>query len=401
VNINLCNGRQHLFIVAHLLIFVCADVLAQEEKKDSDDATVPSWRYEFQKKYELFRDYGYDGRLGSLFTLTPEDGLLIAAGPILYHFGFRTFPYVYRMELVGGLSIPTGRFKILYNVFWPSISEHISLELKTMASELEVRNFYGFGNDNPRDEAMEETDFYRVSSREYSARPMVRYSITKKSLVAVGVGIKNFKVREKSDRFLNSANLPLLGNDRTLGSVGIVVTIDTRDHATAPHSGFYFSAGAWNSVEILDDHSPFQRIVGELRAYVGDTLVTDLMLALRFSGEKVEGRFPFFEAAYLGGTRSLRGYPAQRFAGDAAAFGSVELRFSVGRWKLIVPTEVGLFVLGDAGRVWLEGESPGKLHANAGGGLWLAPVNRDALISFAAAASSEGLFVSGGIGFGF
>jgi len=130
-------------------------------------------------------------------------------------------------------------------------------------------------------------------------------------------------------------------------------------------------------------------------------VLTDVMLGLRVRGELINGVFPFHEAAFLGGAGSLRGFASQRFGGDASVLGSVELRISIGRWKLIIPTEVGVFFLADAGRVWVDEESPGDYHTDAGGGIWIAPLNRDVILSIAAASSVEGLFFVGGIGFGF
>ena len=82
------------------------------------------------------------------------------------------------------------------------------------------------------------------------------------------------------------------------------------------------------------------------------------------------GDVPFHEAAFLGGPGSLRGYPFQRFAGDAAAFGSAELRQPLGQVKLLVRGRLGVFALADAGRVWMDGDSPGDWHTDVGGGLW-------------------------------
>jgi hypothetical protein len=128
-----------------------APALSQEVSGEGDDAVIPGWRYEFQRDYELFRDYGTDWRLGASFGLNTEDGLILAAGPILYQFGFRTFPFVYRMELLAGVSIPTGRFKLAYSGYWPRISDRLSITLNAHASQLELINFYGFGNESVRD----------------------------------------------------------------------------------------------------------------------------------------------------------------------------------------------------------------------------------------------------------
>ncbi|MGH7599863.1 MAG: BamA/TamA family outer membrane protein, partial [bacterium] len=132
--------------------------------------------------------------------------------------------------------------------------------------------------------------------------------------------------------------------------------------------------------------------------YLGGKNVT---LALRAAGERVWGNFPFYEAAYLGGSGSLRGFRLQRFAGDASAFGSAELRFFLARIFLLVPTDVGLFGLADAGRVWRDGKSEGSWHKDFGGGLWLAPLRRDLTFSIGVGVSNELTAVVAGLGFGF
>jgi hypothetical protein len=70
------------------------------------------------------------------------------------------------------------------------------------------------------------------------------------------------------------------------------------------------------------------------------------MLALRVGGKQVFGDYPYHEAAYIGGANTLRGFPKQRFAGDASAFGSAELRIPVTRVYILVPGQLGVFALG-------------------------------------------------------
>jgi outer membrane protein assembly factor BamA len=241
-----------------------------------------------------------------------------------------------------------------------------------------------------------------VPSTELFLQPALQYHIQHWLVAALGAAVKNFKVREtEEDRLINPSVLEQYGDNRTLGSVGLSLLLDTRDHPMAPHSGVSVGLQAWNYLEVFGNQTPFQKYIGEARAYLGDTLVTDLMFGIRVRAEYIDGEFPFHEAAFLGGTGSLRGFASQRFGGDASLLGSAELRFSLGRWTLLVPTEVGLFALADAGRVWLDEESPGGYHTDAGGGLWLAPLNRDVILTVAVASSVEGVFVVGGVGFGF
>jgi hemolysin activation/secretion protein len=99
------------------------------------------------------------------------------------------------------------------------------------------------------------------------------------------------------------------------------------------------------------------------------------VLALRAGGKKLFGNFPYFDAAFLGGGSSLRTEHRQRFAGDAAVFGQSELRVPVAKFPLILPLDVGLLGFADAGRVYVDGESPGGWHSAAGAGFWVGALN--------------------------
>ncbi|HEX6308672.1 MAG TPA: ShlB/FhaC/HecB family hemolysin secretion/activation protein, partial [Longimicrobiales bacterium] len=89
------------------------------------------------------------------------------------------------------------------------------------------------------------------------------------------------------------------------------------------------------------------------------------------------------EAAFLGGRNSLRGFETDRFAGDAAAYGSTELHLPLGTLTLLVRGEVGAFGLADAGRVWFDGDSPGGWHTSFGGGAWFSSLGRTLSLTYA------------------
>lgn len=81
------------------------------------------------------------------------------------------------------------------------------------------------------------------------------------------------------------------------------------------------------------------------------------------------GAFPVHESAQIGGRSTLRGHEWNRFAGDAAAYGNAELRLPLGRVALLTRGELGLILMADAGRVWVEGDSPTGWHGATGAGL--------------------------------
>jgi hemolysin activation/secretion protein len=111
---------------------------------------------------------------------------------------------------------------------------------------------------------------------------------------------------------------------------------------------------------------------------------TGLSAAFRLGGAASSGDIPVQEAPFIGGRTSVRGYTSRRFIGDAAAFGSAEIRVPLsGTFPLLINWNPGVFALVDAGRVWLDGDSPGKLHAGYGGGVWLSALGQTFSVVFA------------------
>ncbi len=381
------------FVLSSLLatgiacIFPLQVIVAQQVEDDEERA-----------KHQPYRDFGTDWRWGSLFGITAEDGILAGTGAIVYKFAFRTFPYLYRMQFVGGLTFKTGRFKIVYTAAFPDLGRSLSLDILAYASELEVRNFYGYGNDTPRDADLERDNFYRVASRQYFIHPEFQVRLGKLTYIRIGASFKHFEVRRQANRFLNGNVVSGFGDDRSVLGTGVEFGVAMLDAAVAPRDGFSLLLSAWNYPGLFNGTQPFQRYAGDMRGYASAGPAT---LALRVAAEKVDGQLPFYEAAFLGGAANLRGYNLNRFAGDASLTGSAELRFDLFRTKILLPTQVGIFFFGDAGRVYLQGKSPKGWHADVGGGVSLAPLSRELTLSVSVGSSVEGVFVNGGFGFSF
>ena len=68
---------------------------------------------------------------------------------------------------------------------------------------------------------------------------------------------------------------------------------------------------------------------------------------------------------------------------------------------MLLPGELGLFGLADAGRVYLDGESSDSWHSALGGGVWIAFLDRANTISVAYAKGRErgGVYMSLGFMF--
>jgi hemolysin activation/secretion protein len=132
-------------------------------------------------------------------------------------------------------------------------------------------------------------------------------------------------------------------------------------------SGVRFVLDGFYAPRTWDASSGFGGIDGSLSGFLGNQT---LALALRSGGRVTWGRYPWFEAASIGGGDNVRGWDSQRFRGDSSLYGNAELRYWLGKRKApVLPLRWGLFSYAEGGRVWLEGESSDSWHKGAGVGL--------------------------------
>ncbi len=176
---------------------------------------------------------------------------------------------------------------------------------------------------------------------------------------------------------------------------------DSRDRPVGARRGIFLELGGRVYPAIWDVDSTFGEVRGEVLTYLSARAPLDPTLAIRVGGRKLWGPYPFFEAAFIGGASTVRLGRVNRYAGDASAYGSTELRLSLARIKLILPATLGVFGLADVGRVFLAGESSDKWHAAAGGGVSLSYLEGAYTLSLAVAESEErtGIYAQAGFGF--
>ncbi len=58
--------------------------------------------------------------------------------------------------------------------------------------------------------------------------------------------------------------------------------------------------------------------------------------------------------------------------------------------RVVVPVAIGVFGFADAGRVYLDGDSPGGWHTSFGGGIWFKPIAQPYMLRAGAGVSNDG-----------
>ena len=195
------------------------------------------------------------------------------------------------------------------------------------ADGAENYNFYGLGNESP----VVSDEFNEADQKEFLAFPsLVAYENHRRTFwFAVGPEVKYSKNRAEGDT--------LLGNEQPYGfgdfgqaGARLDVHVDTRGRLLAGLGAAGLAPGTKRSdtglkAEIQgrlypkawDVEETFGVAFGELTGYW--QAASRLTLAARVGGQKNWGRYPWYEAAFLGGSDNVRCYDRNRFAGDSSA----------------------------------------------------------------------------------
>ncbi|MBW3554508.1 MAG: hypothetical protein KY466_13415 [Gemmatimonadetes bacterium] len=300
-------------------------------------------------------------------------GLIIGAGPKWVDYGFRHHPYESRIAARLLYGTRTQSFGVEAEADFRRENSPLHWILEGRATPFESMRFYGFGNESPPAGAAESL-ILMDQVRAFAALAADGDRVD----VAVGP-LFLFTDREPDPR-----DLPALRGGADFAQLGALarLTLD-RAEGAVPARGFEVDAEAAAFPGILDAPEPFGRNAVEGRAYLAIPVATGPTVAVRAGAQHAWGTFPVHDAAMIGGGATLRGYRWQRFAGDAALYGGAELRIPLFRAELITKGRVGVLGLADAGRVYVDGESPGGWHSAYGAGIWFATLGQAVNVTWA------------------
>jgi hypothetical protein len=343
------------------------------------------------------RDWGAVTVPFAWMTYSPDLGLFLGGGLTRTRYGFRRLPFDSRIRLRGGYATLARKYRAEFLGEFRGPLAPATIDVHLRASGLEVLNFYGFGNETP--DAFDE-EFYEVDQQQYLVAPALRFDLSSAAELAVGPAFR-FAQTEPGG-LVESASYRTYGSGE-YGQLGaaLLARVDTRDNPRVATRGIALTLGATYYPTLLDVVSAFGSVQAHAATYLSPRMPLSPTLALRVGGKKVWGTYPFHEAAVVGGWNSVRGFPEDRFAGDAALSGSAELRLALTRFSFLLPAELGVFALADAGRVWLEGETSDKWHGATGFGLWIAVLDRSNALTIAMADGGTGtrLYIRAGFAY--
>jgi hypothetical protein len=329
-------------------------------------------------------------------TSEPDLGLYVGLGAIRWGYGFRFYPWRSRLAFSVGFGTGTGRFRAQVDYDFP-VARGLSGRLSGHWSGVERNRFYGFGNEtlagSPR-------ETYQADRSEFTAAAVATTRPAPGLELSAGPMLRVIRHYENAGTLLDSI-VPYGTGSFDMAGLSAALSWDRRDRRIAARRGVLMRVDARLFPATLDAAEPFAGLRGHAAAYLSPPIAGRPTLAVRLGGEKVWGDPPYFEAAYLGGGQTLRGFSHQRFAGLASTFANAELRVRLADVFVFLPGTIGALGLADTGRVYARDEDSDRWHSAAGGGIWLSFLGPANTLSIAMARSAErtGLYIRAGFMF--
>jgi hypothetical protein len=344
------------------------------------------------------RDWGHQTLGIPWLRYSPDIGVFLGASVTRTSWGFRKDPDATVQRFRAGYATTAKSGRVDYRGDFRLENSRLRLTLFAGASGIEILRYYGPGNESV---SLADEDQNKVKQRQYALLPALSIDLGKGTSLTVGPEV-HYSTTVFEEGQLIDAVRPYGSED--LGELGgrLAFLLDRSDQPGYPRRGAILRGQARAFPGIWNVRSAFGEVDGDLSTYLtpGRSLRVPT-LALRVGGKQVWGDYPFQEAAYIGGHTTVRGFRAQRFAGDGSLYGNAELRLPLGHFMILLPGEFGVFALGDVGRVFLAGETSSKWHTAVGGGLWFSFITRGSTLSVSVANSEQrtGLYLDAGFMF--
>ncbi|NTV98941.1 MAG: BamA/TamA family outer membrane protein, partial [Chlorobiaceae bacterium] len=267
-------------------------------------------------------------------------GPVLGGGVTLEQSGVGNDPYRCAMKFRGGAApFVEFRYRLQYRGDFRVLLQNTSLLVEASTSGLEVMDFFGFGNESYYSGSGYSEDYFELKSQITKIGATLCYPMQSDYYWSAGIRAKwvDLDITPGSYADQHRAEIPGIDNSFS-GSLRIGFCYDTRQTSLSPGlspdlkktrfshetagsntavSGMVLNVEAALYPEFFGNERAFTKLSAEIRSYIPVSRDGNSRAVLRIGTEKLWGNFPFWEAAYLGGSTSLRGYERQRFAGDA------------------------------------------------------------------------------------
>ncbi|HQR19065.1 MAG TPA: BamA/TamA family outer membrane protein, partial [Gemmatimonadales bacterium] len=337
---------------------------------------------------------GTDAGFTTWFDVNSDVGVLLGGGIILTTYRLGHDPFYRKLRIRAGYATAVGDYAVELHGNFHRWRSPAGLTLDAGISEIAVLHFFGYGNSTPFSQPI---SYYLARQNQLYLYPAWNYRMTTHSTVAVGPVFKHVRTDTVGSHLINDSR-PYGVPEFAQAGLLATATYDTRDAPNFTRTGWRIVAGGAAYPVVFGAGSPFGTMQASAAWYVTLPSASRFTLAARASAKLVMGEVPVHEAAFIGGSTTVRGYEAGRYAGESSAFLNGELRVRVATLPVVVPWQFGVMGLADVGRVFNATDNTNVWHGSVGGGVWFAMPDRSVGLVVTGAWSPQGSAIWFGLG---
>lgn len=270
------------------------------------------------------------------------------------------------------------------------------------------KHYFGIGNETSFSGDLWDSDHYFYELRKYKLAYKGRWPLVRKDeekldgLVLAGISYQ--KPYSRGDSTLFTLQQPQGSGGGWLNYIGTGLEYDSRNNENDPRSGNHLIVQAKSALSLLGSNYPHTDLKVDISNYLSFNLGFTWTLANRLLYRHSFGNIAFWQYPSLGTGDQMRGYPEDRFLGDAIVTHSIELR----TWFLQLPlykVRLGAQFFSDRGRVYTKSINEADLFegikqtVGAGGALSIG--DPDFILRMDLGVSEDMYRIYAGIGYAF
>jgi hypothetical protein len=324
--------------------------------------------YDFRKQINSLNKYvaavGYN----------PDDGITTDAAFTYQLNSFQRNPFSQQHVIDASYYFETSSFDLEYSGEFANIQNDKNLSFGAYFSSPNYRmNYFGYGNETINSEETLGLEHNRVEVQTISANLGLLRNSAFGSFFKLQLDFEAVSVNSP----LAAANLPNssweMNKTSYFGTLEGIYSYRSFDNALNPTKGMMFDLNAG----IKENLQSTSRLFGFLNTRLGfyNALTADKSLVLKTNiraAFNFDNKFEFYHGVHLGANTGLRGFREERFTGKSTLVGSADIRYSFKEFKIeLVPVQMGLYLGGDLGKLWVPSQNSDIWHNSLGGGLWI------------------------------
>ena len=305
-----------------------------------------------------------------------DDGFSLGANWTYTRFGFKKKPYSQRHAIKALYAFNNEGSTFQYDGIFTRALGKWDLAIQGLFQGPRYAiNYFGTGNDSQYD-TKTKTLFHQVRQEKYNislgSRRLLPNGISYQfSLYGDRTTIDKTPDRYISDGLVTSILPEYIFDDHYYVGGKFAFGYDSRNNRVYPSRGILFEAEVEQShrFENEQDHTILS---SSLAIYESLDQAKRFVWATNVGIRHILGDYEFFNASWIGGRNTLRGFRNHRFRGQTAFWNSNDLRYNIGSYQSrFLPFDFGLIASLDHGRVWDVADVSETWHVTYGGGLWV------------------------------